>query len=544
MYIKLNFTNNMPFKDIFNIVRIILSNNVNSVNDLINSADFNNSTIIEYSNRILLDTATSEIYRTSPPGLGYNTTVPWTWNWRSLVGSPAVSVSGSTIGTPIYEGQNSLGPELIFERTISTYVPTTSIDKLGKYYIRLKHDGSHLYLGAWSSITGSSPFSTTVPPSSQGSASGQLAATYTYSNGSDNIIGYGMTSATSFFMFINQYSIMIGGKGPSGSKTDSGWIMTQNKSFSGLSTTAAQTSTLTNVSALIADGSKISFTGVGNDTSVNTSSTYYLRTSTTANLYSINAAPTATVNGLYQLHTGQYLSRIASTANVNMVVEGYEPHNVYSNTVNSTASRAHFGPAFVSEYTPYDSTAIVSNGYVPVIYNGGYYSASATGGSAKAWYGMSAQDFFYGDAYHTSQSYKILSILKPTPNSTGIWTTQFNAGVYIGTDQRTLERAPLGDQNLGTATTDRSLSPVLWDQTLYKFPDANGNSTFGLFPLVWSNSSYNTAGGKLTPNLAGFMLFNGDYNPDDYFTYNTTTYALWPMADGFTRRLGIAVPKT
>jgi len=45
------------------------------------------------------------------------------------------------------------------------------------------------------------------------------------------------------------------------------------------------------------------------------------------------------------------------------------------------------------------------------------------------------------------------------------------------------------------------------------------------------------------------MLYNGDYYPDDYFSYapsggSSNTYAIWPLADGYTRRLGLAVPKT
>jgi len=607
MYIKLNFTGNVEWKHIFNMVRLIIANNVLSVSDLTSLADYTSNNYIDSTTRSLLDVGTSEIFRTASPGVGYATTVPWSWNWQSTVGG--TNFPGSTVGTYgstlSYTGTNTTGPELIFERTISTYSPTSSTDKSGKYYVRLKYDGStNLTLGTYRSITGASPFSVGVSSSSQGQASGQIANTYTLTNGSDQIIGYQMSLATSFFMFMNQYSVLIGGKGPTSSKTDQGWLMTTSRPFVTATTTTA-TTTLTSVTTLVADGSRISFSSLGNpsDTSVALGNYYYLRNTNQANTFSIT-------NSLFNHHTANPIVRVASTGpGPTMNVDGYIPHGINAN--NNFA--AHFGPAFVSEFTPYDSTAVVSNGYVPVMYNGGYTSIAAAGGTTgcqKGWYGMAAQDFLFGDAYTSSQSYKILSIQNPTPNASGTWSPTYNAGVYIGTDQRTLERAPLGDLNgavinasisgttltiqsvsQGTVAvgqtlsgpgitgnmsissgsalswvisnpnsvsitsstsimcvagnvTDRAITPVLWDQPAYKFPDASGNSSFGLFPLVWSNSSYNTAGGKLTPTLAGFMLFNGDYQPDDYFTYSGTNYALWPMADGFTRRLGIAVPKT
>lgn len=253
-------------------------------------------------------------------------------------------------------------------------------------------------------------------------------------------------------------------------------------------------------------------------------------------------------------------------------VDGNFPHNPYNDAVSLYGGQAHFGPAFISEYVPYDASNVVANGHFPILYNGGYtyhgivpgtstLSTANLSGSPKSWFGMAAQDFLWGDANIISNSYKVLYLMKATPTTTGTFTgTVANAPVYIGTDARTIERAPLGDYNMGTLTasgtptttmptsnplaSDRPIATVLSDQPAVKFPDSSRNASFGLFPLVWSNSSYNMAGGKLTPDKAGFMLFNGDYNPDDYFTFNTTNYAIWPMADGFTRRIGIAVPKT
>jgi hypothetical protein len=282
--------------------------------------------------------------------------------------------------------------------------------------------------------------------------------------------------------------------------------------------------------------------------------------------HNVNLSGASTTNttgnqGLASLHAGNFLNgtnSIANTLTQTIAVDGYPPHNPYHDAVSLYGGQALFGPAFVSEYQPFDATAVPANGAYTVLFNGGYqYHAvltTNTTGAPKSWYGMSAQDFLHGDPNTISKSYKVLNLRAATPNVAASWTQDIlYAPVYIGTDARTIERAPLGDINTGTTSgalvSDRTLAAALTDQPSLKFPDVNKNPAFGLFPLVWSNSNYNMAGGKLTPLLAGFMLFNGDYSlPDDYFTFtpsggSTNTYAVWPMADGFTRRLGIAVPK-
>lgn len=355
-----------------------------------------------------------------------------------------------------------------------------------------------------------------------------------------------------------------------------------------------------------------------------------------------------------------------NTTATGVYIDGYYPHNPNSDAVSLYSGQAHFGPAFISEYVPYDAAATINNNNIPIIFNSGYFqawdltanqaslsnvtctntsgtnlltgiTANASGntdilvgmlvtgtgiqpnttvvsvviattgtnpiianpanpgtvnvtlslpttqavttvtfnsgtvpsnlrGATKGWFGMSAQDFLWGDPNHVSSSYKVLNLRKTTPNLTGTWSQDtLYAPVYPGTDIRTIERAPLGDQNIGTVVvngtspnlvatpapvvSDRVIAPALTDQPGNKFPDSSKNSAYGLFPIVWSNSQYSMAGGKLNPvTLSGFMLFNGDYQPDDYFTYTPTggssaSYAIWPMADGYTRRLGIAVPK-
>ena len=510
MYIKLNFTNTVAWKDVFNMVRIILTNNINGISDLTNNSDFKNSSIIDATTVSYLDSVNSEIFRTVSPGVGYGTAgVSWTYNWAGTT-NPAAYTTYTN------------GPEIVIQRNVFNYTPSGGTDINGKYYIRLR----------WDNTTNNFTLGTYKTASGMGSAqvAGNGSTSPTLSTGEDRILGYSMTGVTSFFMFMNSSSILIGGRGPIGSNSvTQGWLTTANRRYTSQSLIAAAAQTQSSLS--IPDGSRISFSNY------NAGTYYYFRNTSINNTW-------AFATSLYNLHTGNYVTPTALTTDI--IVDGYLPHN--PNVNNPSAS--HFGPGFVSEFTPYDSTAICSNNYLPIMYSGGYYnhfyptSTASILASPKSWYGMSAQDFFWADAYHVNQSYKLLSIQIPTPTLTNSWTVSTSAPAYIGTDLRTIERAPLVDSNIGTATTDRSLSAALVDQPGYKFPDASGNPSYGLFPLTWSNSSYNSAGGKLSPSLAGFMLFNGDYSPDDYFTYSGTTYALWPMADGYTRRLGIAVPKT
>ena len=64
-----------------------------------------------------------------------------------------------------------------------------------------------------------------------------------------------------------------------------------------------------------------------------------------------------------------------------------------------------------------------------------------------------------------------------------------------------------------------------------------------MLPLVWSCNYYGNSGGNVT-SQGLFYIFNGDYSPGDEFTYNGITYAIWPSYQGYTNRLGLAIPKT
>lgn len=589
MYLKLNFNNTVSWSDVFNIMRFVLKNNVTTINAI------TIETSIAAVTRGYINEANSEIYRTVSPGIGYGAPNGiWGYNW------------------PL--GTTTTTPEIVIKRKVSTY---TGSDTEGDYYIRLRFDSNHLYTGCYRETNGLS------------AGEAGINSTFSYANGEESISGYNMSAGlTSLFWYITPTSMMIGGKGPTGSYTSTGWITPAGTRIANQPwTTSSLSMSLQSAHSVIADGARIYFqppTSGGTSSAPGAISTtagsYYYARNAASPTFSV-AQATASQNGLANLHTGTYIGNVASNTFNDIIVEGLLPHNNDTNTVGvppiystsgpfngagtistytisvtsasgiavgqsispvtnvissgtivtgingtsitisqpllstitaqpltfikiNVAAQAHFGPSFVSEFKPYDANAIVSNDYVPVMYSVGYIRNAANTGSQRAWYGMNSQDFLYADPYHTSNAYKVLSIQTPTPNLTGTWTTTLTVPVYIGTDLRTIERAPLGDSNVGTnVVTDRTLGAALVDQPGYKFPDENLQPSYGLFPLVWSASNYNIAGGKLTQELAGFMLFNGKYDPDDYFTYSGTSHALWPLADGNHRNIGIAVPK-
>lgn len=685
MYLKLNFNNGIFWKDVFNILRIILSNNINSITDLIygvaitgvtgssgsnqitlpslttnqlaqivqgqsvtgpgigtgavitnisgsivtlnvnNTASisgttifgggtgtgigsdaanqFKNNNIIANTETNKLDILTSEIVRTISPGVGYGSpSIGWTYNW-----------AGST-NSPTYSGNYTAGPEMVFERNVSTYSPTSGSDTAGKYYIRLRYDntsststvqflgslyastlggvltvasftngvgsinigqaivtgtagsgnatitGSFIVVGTWGTsgnqwaVSGNTSINvsgimnavnssengfyvgTYKTASSWTSAStiGTASNSYVLTNGEDRLQGFGMSTITSFFLYITPTSFLVGGKGPTGSLTTQGWITSLPRTVSLTWPTSSTTSiVLANSYTLWGDGTKIRFDNPSSGTSqpnITVNLPYYIRNISTSS-FAFNTS-------LLGVHTKTYVASAAGTYSNNILIDTLVPHN----PVVSNSSSAQFGPAFVSEFKPYDPQALTWNGYIPVMYSGGVYQHTSTT-CTRSHYGINSQDFLWAEPSITSQAYKVLGVVSSTPTLQNTWSQSYKVPVYIGTDLRTIERGPLGEQWYSSSYNIKTLGPALTDQPFYKFPDANLNPSFGLFPLVWSASQYYTAGGKLTPEIAGFMLFNGDYQPDDYFTYQGTTYSLWPLADGFLRRLGLAVPK-
>lgn len=89
----------------------------------------------------------------------------------------------------------------------------------------------------------------------------------------------------------------------------------------------------------------------------------------------------------------------------------------------------------------------------------------------------------------------------------------------------------------------------LWDVSqqngnFYRWPTATATPTgaFTMQPLTWNRADFNNIGGLIS-DKAGVYLFNGDYTAGDEFTVSGVVYSIWPMADGWNQRVGLAVPK-
>jgi hypothetical protein len=84
---------------------------------------------------------------------------------------------------------------------------------------------------------------------------------------------------------------------------------------------------------------------------------------------------------------------------------------------------------------------------------------------------------------------------------------------------------------------------VLNTTTLTRYPSADRYGTgFAMLPLRWELSWYNLRGGNASA-LGGFYMFNGDYVSGDQFNFNGKTYMIWPTTNGFSSRVGLAIPK-
>ena len=88
-----------------------------------------------------------------------------------------------------------------------------------------------------------------------------------------------------------------------------------------------------------------------------------------------------------------------------------------------------------------------------------------------------------------------------------------------------------------------SFSPLVRNESYYRYPSTDLSEIgFAMHPMQVRASAYGYAGGSMT-EVSGFYLFNGDYFPGDEFTYNNKLYHIIPIFEGYTHRVGVAVPK-
>jgi hypothetical protein len=256
------------------------------------------------------------------------------------------------------------------------------------------------------------------------------------------------------------------------------------------------------------------------------------------------------------------------------------------------------GPFMIGQYTRLDVWNTDSNGLIPVCQSNGFYT------TVRPFYGLSYQyDVGWGNfvnAYNFNPltgmtAFNVFNILNATPNLTGVWSVLQGAGSNYGVswgtnirnfqDQTSLATTTnytsassaytfTNTTNLSTSVVSKTLStdtvsrsawhaaqgaalyprqvynpntltiaaPTVTD--FYRWPTISSapSGSFILQPIVWNGAHYNVIGGLISDKV-GAYLFNGDYIVGDEFTAGGITYSIWPLADGFNNRIGLAVPK-
>ena len=271
---------------------------------------------------------------------------------------------------------------------------------------------------------------------------------------------------------------------------------------------------------------------------------------------------------------------------------------VYGSYPNTAKS----GPFMVSQYTRLDVWNTNDNSILPYCwingysasYRGQYYGLSYgsvgstgtfTGGNGDLRWDTTL-NFSQNPSIGSPQSptfnttFSVFNTINATPNTTGTWNnTEYlasapSAGVSVtyGThirsfqDQAALVRSSdttFNTTNFGyvynkATYTENAVVRSAWYGTqgasLYDFTHQSGaylrwpnsespaKGSFVLQPLVWNRADYNNIGGLIS-DKAGVYLFNGDYTAGDEFTANSITYSIWPLADCWSQRIGLAVPK-
>ena len=214
---------------------------------------------------------------------------------------------------------------------------------------------------------------------------------------------------------------------------------------------------------------------------------------------------------------------------------------------------------FVSQYTRLDGWNSSSNGVIPVIWTKprAAYSLNYTINYGA---GLFSSDFDYRliwSVNNTSTNHLssvpclLLNAYNTTPSSNSTTLTKlYNQFVPHGiglksTEQQPIQGASTIDAN-ATGISGISCSSLSSATTSAGAPNATLTTrTYHLHPITWSHTVIAAFGGGNVSEQAGFYVYTGDYQPGDEFSYNGTTYSIWPSGGALpvTSRIGIAVPK-
>jgi hypothetical protein len=494
MYIKLNFTTAQVPAVWFECVYLAMTYNTNagatSIANLVSAVNANGSSVVK-SAIAFLDTTTSEIINTTiTPG-----TMPLVHFWQ-----------GGQVYDNTTPGQASQAAATL---TFRNYVDAASV--VPSYYLQLGR--TTFVLGDGNGGTGASNLNNTFvltgsPTTNRGNAtsndpsspvalsSNRLTASHTW-NVNSNINSY------SYFISITPYSISWAANKQAYYKT--GWSMSYSSWLGGASSQQVgpfMVSQYTRLDVWNTDANQIIPVCWINGQSGSYRGSYY----------GLSYGGAVTNSGTLATNSGDLKWDTNLNFSQNPIGAGSNPSTFSTPTFNTT-----FSVANTINATP-NTTGLWPN----TDYN-------STGTALQATPNLGVQ-VTHGTHIRQFQDHTPLVSTGITPSAAASKTSE-----TINSVARSLF---YGQQ--GASLFDNSLIGAQFT----KWPNAESppKGSFMLQPLLWNRADYNNIGGLIS-DKSGTYLFNGDYAAGDEFTSGGTTYAIWPLADGWNQRIGYAVPK-
>lgn len=198
------------------------------------------------------------------------------------------------------------------------------------------------------------------------------------------------------------------------------------------------------------------------------------------------------------------------------------------------------GPFFQTQYTRYDYHNTDANGIYPVMYTNQRGAGMGYGTSNDL---TTVQNLLFNSS--SVVPVRVQSFVSALPQVGSAWPRIYNSQVHMTMAGRSSAQYGLNQiQVLGTVTspTTPSYAGGISTASSTRYPSTTLAGTgFGIMPFGWEAQYYGNHGGNAS-DQNGVYIFNGDYVPGDTFIYNNKMYMVWPMYNGFSQRVGFAVP--
>jgi hypothetical protein len=198
------------------------------------------------------------------------------------------------------------------------------------------------------------------------------------------------------------------------------------------------------------------------------------------------------------------------------------------------------GPFFQTQYTRYDYHNTSANGIYPVMYTNQRGTGMGYGTSNDL---TTVQNLLYTSS--TTVPVRVQSMISALPQVGTSWPKIYNSQVHMTMAGRTSSNYGLNQvqaQGTTSSPTTATYAGAISTASSTRYPNPSLSGTgFGIMPFGWEANYYGNHGGNASEQ-SGVYIFNGDYVPGDTFIYNNKMYMVWPMYNGFSQRVGFAVP--